>query len=107
MLKKLSVHWYIIYLAIYRTLFKWNLGEHVRIQGYGLTKWILYQGVDDPYWKASCLEGHIELSKTVHKRYLRKVWELSNLIKVFNSCRKFYLSNWFDIWVHRLEETNK
>lgn len=85
---------FIVLLSLRRTLFAYNLGEKVNIDNSICT---LTQGVDKPFWNA--VVNNTTYYHGVHEKNFKKIWTYDNLSNVFRSAYKFYMSNWYDIWV--------
>lgn len=93
MFKKLYWNCFIVYLSL-----KWcrqiNLGDLVWYEG---KKHIVLNGTMTNHWRISDVtsnSGWVLCSKC------KKVWTLSNIIKSYCSGRRFYMINWYKIWIN-------
>ena len=71
---------------------RFNLGDRVWFRG---EQWFLIQGVSAPLW--DLVRGKKRI--TVHETEMQKVQSLRNYIGSFRSGYKFYMTNWYRIWV--------
>jgi hypothetical protein len=94
------IHWvrFFVYMKIFRLCFyslkKLNLGD---IVVYRNRRWVLFQGVQNPYWDLSLL-GEKETAN-VHRDLFLKEKSLGNFMHDLRSTYRFYRGYWFDIWV--------
>ncbi len=92
---KLKVYFRIFWLCLKSTR-RLNLGDYVRYEG---RRWVLYQGVDNPYWNLGTPGQSTERRERVHRKDFRKEWSLGNFTHDLRSTFRFYRGYWFDIWV--------
>lgn len=77
---------------------RFNLGDEVWYEG---EKWILYQGVDDPFWKLLRDEASGRKFERIHMDHFVKVRTPKNYWRSFRSGYRFYMLNWYRIWVEQ------
>ena len=95
LLRKIYYKIFIALLSLRRLLFSYSLGEWVYVKG-SKKIFTLTQGVDKPYWKMS--RGKLILR--LHEREFTKCWKFENMYLTYRSIYRFYMNNWFDIWVN-------
>ena len=88
-----AIYWraYILRLAL-RWVPRFNLGDRVECIG---REWVLNQGVDAPYWTLVRNEENMR----AHEHEFYKVRSLSNYWHSFRSGYRFYMTNWYSIWM--------
>ena len=82
---------FVIRLSL-RWMLNYNLGDLV---WYGGEQWTLVQGVCAPRWTLQKGNDRVEAYQTA----FRKVRSLSNYWRSFVWGYKFYMQNWYDIWL--------
>lgn len=88
------IYWRIrIILLALRWIPKFNLGDKVL---YAKKEWTLIQGRCSPYWD---LSNENDMAH-VHERDFRKVRSIGNYAHSFISGYRFYMNNWYAIWVN-------
>jgi len=85
-----------IILLAFRWMPRFNLGALVWYQG---KQWMLIQGVCAPIWELADLKTGERIS--VAETKMEKVRSLRNWLGSFKRGYDFYMSSWFDIWVHK------
>lgn len=88
-----AIYWrlYIVRLAL-RWVSRINVGDQVSYLG---LHWTLIQGVSDPVWSLICDDTRVD----VHRDEFTKVRSLKNWINSFRSGYRFYMQNWYSIWM--------
>jgi len=88
-----GLYWrlYIAWLSL-RWIPSLNLGDLVIFGG---REWVLVQGVRRPYWDLA----NGDEKRTVHEGNIRKVRRISNYWRSFRSGYRFYMVNWYGIWI--------
>jgi hypothetical protein len=93
-------YWLLIVRLSLRWIGKPNLGDDVLYQG---ERWTLIQGLRDPIWTlirttGTGIEEYRHVAE-VHRDEFRKVAGIHAAWRSFRSGYRFYMQNWFDIWV--------
>jgi hypothetical protein len=97
-----KIYWK-IFIAIlsFKKMFDLNISDIVIHRGseYSLTGGKRYGGQRGTFWTMQHKDGHrITLNSKVDK-FHKKV-SISNYIGSFKLMHRFYMTNWFDIWVN-------
>lgn len=94
LLRKLFYRVYILYLS-FKRIFHINLGDYV---WYKKNRYLVANGNCDGMWRLIELKNND--NGLVNRNDCRKSWTFYNLINSFKSGYKFYMLNWYDIWVY-------
>jgi len=95
MRKVREVYWWLrVVLLALKWVPRFNLGDRVLYHG---RICVLYQGVNSPMWKITNPMGNSE----IHESEFRKVRTVTNYIGSFRSGYRFYMQNWYAIWVSK------
>ena len=89
-------YWLLVMWLSSKWVFRLNLGDLVWYQG---RKHVLCNGTTPHHWDIEDWETRERA--WVHERELRKVWSPTNLAGSFAGGYRFYMRNWFDIWVRQ------
>jgi len=84
--------WLYICKLSFRWIFNLNIGDIVIYNG---QEWEAVQGVCDPSWDFMRGEKRISLNKN---KVIKKK-SLINYIRSYKSGYRFYMQNWYSIWV--------
>lgn len=77
-----------------RWIFQCNLGDRVAYRG---KIWILSQGVCAPTWTLRCDDESAQVSEC----NFYKIRSLSNYLHSFRTGYRFYMGNWYKIWLNQ------
>lgn len=94
-LKAIYWHFFILRLAL-RWVPRFNIGDVVIHKG---RRWALNQGVDAPRWSMISLPDRADYI-TVCSSEFRKERALRNYLGSFKSGWRFYMQNWYGIWMN-------
>ncbi len=91
LLSRIYWHCFVVRLSL-KWVFSYNLGDKV---WHGRGQWTLVQGVCAPRWILQKENQRIE----VYESAFRKVRSFSNYLYSFRSGHRFYMQNWYSIWL--------
>lgn len=95
MLRKMYYRAFIVFLSL-RWMRNLCLGDIVVYNG---KRYTLTQGVANPYWSLSLIDGKERLER-IHRKEFKKERSVSNWIGSFKRGHQFYMDHWYAIWVH-------
>ena len=93
MIRKIYWRIKIIWLSL-QWIPKMNLGDLVWYKG---KQYTIYNGVRYGSWRLSDLDNGKD--GWVPRKECKKVWSFKNIKSSFNYGHRFYMTNWYDIWV--------
>jgi len=91
-------YWLLVIWLSTKWMFRINLGDKVWWSGWKLMRFTVLNGVRPGSWRLAELMD--DNDGWVSRNECRKSWTLPNMLRSFRSGYRFYMINWYDIWVN-------